>query len=59
MPKWQIEAKPKAILEAVDPRPVPRADGATTQRWRTAKGVVHVQVVFPTGRIEWYQQTEG
>lgn len=54
MPRYQLEPKPKAILHAVDPQPIPRGDGATTQRWKTDTGTVHIQVVFPGGRIEWY-----
>jgi len=57
--KWQLEAKPKAELDRVDEVPIPRTDGATTQRWRTKNGVIHVQVIFPNGRTEWWIQTEG
>ena len=59
MAKYQLETKPKAILEPIDPQPVDRGDGATTQRWRTQKGVVHVQLVYPGGRTEWYLVTEA
>lgn len=54
MAQWQLESKPKAEMTAVDPRPIDRGDGATVQRWKTNTGVVHAQVVFPTGRVEWY-----
>jgi len=57
--KWQLETKPKAVMEAIDPQPIPRGDGATTQRWRTQTGVIHVQLTFPSGRSEWYLQTEA
>jgi hypothetical protein len=59
MAKWQLESKPAAVLEKLDPAPIPRADGGSTQRWRTVNGVVHVQVVYPDHRIEWYLQKEG
>lgn len=54
MPRYQLEPKPKAVLLRVDEIPIPRGDGATTQRWRTETGTIHVQVVFPDHHIEWY-----
>lgn len=54
--KWQLEPKPAAVLTPVDPDPVPRADGAKVQRFKTSQGVIHAQVVYPTHRIEWYRQ---
>jgi hypothetical protein len=59
VPKWQIEAKPSAVMNRVDEEPIRRADGATTQRWMTRKGVIHIQVVYPNGRIEWWRQIEA
>ena len=59
MAQWQLESKPKAELTAVDQAPVARGDGATVQRWKTNTGVVHAQVVFPTGRVEWYLQVQA
>lgn len=54
MAQWQLESKPKAQLFAVDPTPIDRGDGATVQRWRTANGVIHAQVIHPNGAIEWF-----
>lgn len=47
------------MMTAVDPEPVDRGDGAKVQRWQTANGSIHAQVVFPTGRIEWYLQVKA
>ena len=57
--KWQLEPKPAAVLEKVDPEPILRGDGATVQRFKTSQGVIHAQVVHPTHRIEWYRQVQG
>ena len=57
--RWQIEAKPKAVLTAVDPEPVDRGDGVKVQRWRTDKGMTHAQVIYPTGAIDWFQLVAG
>lgn len=54
MAQWQLESKPKAEMTAVDPMPIDRGDGATVQRWKTNTGVIHAQVVFQSGRVEWY-----
>lgn len=54
MSRYQLEPKPKAVLDRVDEVPIPRSDGATTQRWRTKTGTIHVQVIYPGGRTEWY-----
>ncbi len=56
MAAWQLEPKPSAELTPVDPAPLDRGDGATVQRWQTARGVIHAQVIYPTHRIEWYLQ---
>lgn len=58
MAQWQLEPKPKAQLTAVDPEPLDRGDGARVQRWRTAQGVIHAQVIYPNHRIEWYLQVK-
>jgi hypothetical protein len=55
MQQWQLEPKPKAELTRVDPEPIDRGDGAKVQRWKTAAGVIHAQVIYPNHRIEWYQ----
>lgn len=54
MAQWQLEPKPKAVLTAVDPKPVDRGDGAKVQRWKTDQGVIHAQVIHPNHAIEWY-----
>lgn len=59
MAQWQLEPKPKAEMTAVDATPINRGDGATVQRWKTSNGVIHAQVVFPTGRVEWYLQVQA
>lgn len=59
MAQWQLEPKPKAEMTAVDPQPVDRGDGATVQRWQTVNGAIHAQVVFPTGRVDWYLQVKA
>jgi len=43
---------------AVDPEPLDRGDGAKVQRWKTAQGVIHAQVIYPNHRIEWYLQVK-
>ncbi len=58
MQQWQLEPKPKAQLTAVDPEPIDRGDGAKVQRWKTAQGVIHAQVIYPNHRIEWYMQVK-
>lgn len=58
MAAWQLEPKPKAELTAVDPEPLDRGDGARVQRWKTDKGVIHAQVIYPNHRIEWYLQVK-
>ncbi|MBA0084828.1 MAG: hypothetical protein HRJ53_07525 [Acidobacteria bacterium Pan2503] len=58
MARWLLEAKPKGVLEPLDPTPVVRLAGGLTQRWRTVNGKVHVQVIYPDNRIEWYQLVE-
>ncbi len=59
MPQWQLEPKPKAQLTAVDPAPLDRGDGAKVQRWRTANGAIHAQVIYPNGRVEWFLQVKA
>lgn len=59
MPQWQLEPKPKAELTPIDPVPLDRGDGAMVQRFKTSKGVVHVQVIYPTHAVEWYLQVQG
>jgi hypothetical protein len=56
--RWQLESKPAAVLTPVDPEPVDRGDGAKVQRFKTAQGVIHAQVVYPEHRIEWYRQVK-
>lgn len=56
MAQYQLEPKPKAEMTPVDPEPVDRGDGAKVQRWRTTNGAIHVQVIYPEGRLEWYLQ---
>jgi len=58
-PLWMLEPKPKAQLTAVDPEPIDRGDGAKVQRWKTAQGVIHAQVIYPNHRIEWYLQVKA
>lgn len=58
MARYLLEAKPKGVLEPIDPEPVVRLAGGFTQRWRTVNGKVHVQVIYPDFRIEWYQLVE-
>ncbi len=59
MTQWQLEPKPKAQLTVVDPEPIDRGDGAKVQRWKTAQGVIHAQVIYPNPRIEWYLQVKA
>jgi hypothetical protein len=59
MAQWQLEPKPKAVLVALDPIPLDRGDGATVQRWKTNTGVIHAQVVYTTGRVEWFLQVQA
>lgn len=58
-PQWQLEPKPKAELTAVDPEATDRGDGAKVQRWKTAQGVIHAQVIYTNGRVEWFLQLKG
>jgi hypothetical protein len=58
MAQWQLEPKPKAQLTVVDPEPIDRGDGAKVQRWKTAAGVIHAQVIYENGRVDWFLQVK-
>jgi len=59
MSRWALETKPAAVLEPQDYLPLDRGDGVRVMRWRTSTGVLHAQLIYPTGRIEWYQLVEA
>lgn len=54
--KWHVCAAPGSALTAIDPDPVPRADGATWQRFRTTHNVVFAKVIEASGLVIWMQR---
>jgi hypothetical protein len=57
--RWAVVTKPGAALTPLDPAPVPRSDGATWQRFRTAHGVTFAQIIEASGRVIWLQKVQG
>lgn len=53
--RWFPVSKPGADLSPVDAEPVPRADGATWQRFVTAHGKQFCKVVHAGGLVTWLQ----
>jgi hypothetical protein len=53
--RWTVTTKPGAELTKIDPEPVPRSDGATWQRFKTAHSVTFAQVIEANGRVMWLQ----